>query len=146
MEMVLDVYKRALEPQRPVVCMDESPKQLIAETRIPISASPGKPARHDYEYKRCGVCNIFLACEPLAGKRSVKITETKTKQDWAFFLEHIASQYQGAEKITLTGFGTFSKVRRKAREGRNPQTGETIKIKARNAVKFKSGKALKDAI
>ena len=101
MEMVLDVYKRALDPQRPVVCMDESPKQLIAETRIPISASPGKPARHDYEYKRCGVCNIFLACEPLAGKRLLKITETKTKQDWAFFIEDIASQYQGAEKITL---------------------------------------------
>jgi len=79
----------------------ESPKQLISETRIPISVSPGKPARHDYEYKRCGVCNIFLACEPLAGKRLVKITETKTKQDWAFFLEDIASQYQGAEKITL---------------------------------------------
>ena len=101
MEMVLDVYKRALDPQRPVVCMDESPKQLIAETRIPISASPGKPARHDYEYKRCGVCNIFLACEPLAGKRLLKITETKTKQDWALFIEDIASQYQGAEKITL---------------------------------------------
>ena len=101
MEMVLEVYKRALDPQRPVVCMDESPKQLIAETRIPISASPGKPARHDYEYKRCGVCNIFLACEPLAGKRLLKITETKTKQDWALFIEDIASQYQGAEKITL---------------------------------------------
>jgi len=101
MEMVLDVYKRALDPQRPVVCMDESPKQLIAEKKIPISASPGKPARHDYEYKRCGVCNIFMACEPLAGKRLVKITDTKTKQDWALFLEDIADQYQGAEKITL---------------------------------------------
>jgi len=101
MEMVLDVYKRTLDSRYPVVCMDESPKQLIAETKIPISASPGKPARYDYEYKRCGVCNIFLACEPLAGKRLVKITERKTKQDWAFFLEDIASQYQGAEKITL---------------------------------------------
>lgn len=101
MEMVLDVYKRALDPRRPVVCMDESPKQLIAETKIPISASPGKPAKHDYEYKRCGVCNIFLACEPLAGKRLVKITNTKTKQDWALFLKDIAEQYQGAEKITL---------------------------------------------
>jgi len=81
--------------------MDESPKQLIAETKIPIPASPGKPARHDYEYKRCGVCNIFMACEPLAGKRIVEITETKTKQDWASFLEDIADQYQEAEKITL---------------------------------------------
>ena len=81
--------------------MDESPKQLIAETKVAISASPGHPARHDYEYKRCGVCNIFLACEPLAGKRMVKISERKTKQDWACFLEDIANQYAAAEKITL---------------------------------------------
>ena len=101
MEMVLDVYKRPLDSKYPVVCMDESPKQLIAETKTPISASPGKAVRHDYEYKRCGVCNIFMACEPLAGKRIVKITERKTKQDWSLFLEEIASHYQEAEKITL---------------------------------------------
>ena len=101
MEMVLDVYKRTLDPRYPVVCMDESPKQLITETKTPISASPGQPARHDYEYKRCGVCNIFMACEPLAGKRMVKITERKTKQDWALFLEEIASHYPEAEKIAL---------------------------------------------
>ncbi len=76
--MVLDVYKRPYDPRNPVICMDESPKQLIAETRIPVPCSPGKPARYDYEYKRCGMCNIFLACEPLAGKRMVKITERKT--------------------------------------------------------------------
>jgi len=101
MEKVLDVYKRPFDPFHPVVCMDESPKQLIGETKCPIPASPGQPARHDYEYSRCGVCNIFLACEPLAGKRMVKITERKTKQDWAFFLEEIAVQYNDAEKITL---------------------------------------------
>ena len=101
MEMVLCVYKRMLDPRYPVVCMDESPRQLIAETKVPISASPGRPARHDYEYKRCGVCNIFLACEPLAGERMVKVTERKTKQDWASFLEDIATQYEEAEKITL---------------------------------------------
>ena len=101
MERVLSVYKRILNPRNPVVCMDESPKQLIAETKVPISASPGQPARHDYEYKRCGVCNIFLACEPLAGKRMVKISDRKTKQDWACFLEDIANQYEEAEKITL---------------------------------------------
>ena len=101
MEMVLDVYKRPLDPCYPVVCMDESPKQLIAETRVPIPASPGQPEKHDYEYRRCGVCNIFLACEPLAGKRMVTITERKTKRDWAHFLEKIAGQYEGAEKITL---------------------------------------------
>jgi len=101
MEMVLDVYKRPFDPRYPVVCMDESPKQLIAETRISIPASPGQPARYDYEYRRCGVCNIFLACEPLAGKRMVKITERKTKRDRAYFLEEIADQYETAEKITL---------------------------------------------
>ena len=101
MERVLDVYKRPYNPRYPVVCMDESPKQLIAETRVPILASPGRPAMHDYEYRRCGVCNIFLACEPLAGKRMVTINERKTKRDWAFFLEEIAYQYESAERITL---------------------------------------------
>jgi hypothetical protein len=101
MEKVLDVYRRPLDPLHPVVCMDESPKQLIGETRHPIPASPGQPARHDYEYCRRGVCNIFLACEPLAGKRMVTITVRKTKQDWAHFVEEIADRYKKAEKITL---------------------------------------------
>ena len=97
----MDVYKRPYDPRYPVVCMDESPKQLIAETKTPVPASPGQPAKHDYEYKRCGVCNIFMSCEPLAGKRMVKITERKTKRDWACFLEEIASEYESAKKITL---------------------------------------------
>ena len=59
----MDVYKRPYDPKHPVVCMDESPKQLIAETKIPMGRSPGKVAKHDYEYKRCGVCNIFMASE-----------------------------------------------------------------------------------
>ena len=101
MERVLDVYKRPFDPLYPVICMDESPKQLIAETRVPIPVSPGQPAKHDYEYRRCGVCNIFLACEPLRGKRMVKITERRTKEDWARFLEEIADAYLHAERITL---------------------------------------------
>jgi hypothetical protein len=101
MEMVLDVYKRPFNPRNPVVCMDESPRQLIAETRIPVSCSPGKPAIYDYEYKRKGMCNIFLSCEPLTGKRMVKITERRTKQDWACYLEAITIQYENADKITL---------------------------------------------
>ena len=101
MESVLDVYKRPFSQKFPVVCMDESPKQLIGETKIPIPASGGSPAKYDYEYKRFGVCNIFMACEPLAGKRLVRITERKTKKDWAYFLEVIAMQYESAEKITL---------------------------------------------
>jgi hypothetical protein len=101
MEMVLDVYKRPFNPRFPVVCMDESPKQLIAEKKVPIAASPGKPAKYDYEYERRGVCNIFMACEPLAGKRMVRVAERKTKKDWAYFLKEIAAQYKNAEKITL---------------------------------------------
>ena len=101
MERVLEVHKRPFDPRYPVVCMDESPKQLIGETRIPIPASRGIPARHDYAYRRCGMCNIFLACEPLAGKRMVAITERKTKQDWAYFLQEIVGQYKSADKITL---------------------------------------------
>lgn len=100
MEMVLDVYMRPYDARYPVICMDESPKQLIAEKRSPLGVSPGRSARCDYEYRRCGVCNTFLACEPLAGKRIVKVNETKTKHDWAQFVEEIAFHYDDAEKIT----------------------------------------------
>lgn len=101
MEQVLDVYKRPYDARFPVVCMDESPRQLIAEVKVPIPASPGQPTRYDYEYKRCGTCNIFMANEPLAGERMVEVTDRKTKVDWALFVEKIASCYKHAEKITL---------------------------------------------
>ena len=101
MEMVLDVYERPFDPLHPIICMDESPKQLISETRKPIPAAPGRSDKYDYEYKRCGVSNIFLACEPLAGKRMIKITDRRTALDWASFIEEIAAQYEQAEKITL---------------------------------------------
>lgn len=101
MEKVLDVYRRPYDPKFPVICMDESPRQLIDEVKTPIPAAPGRPARHDYEYKRHGVCNVFMANEPLAGKRMVKITERKTKQDWACFIGEIEGRYNDAEKITL---------------------------------------------
>ena len=81
--------------------MDESPKQLIGETKTPIAVKPGSEERYDYEYVRNGVCNIFMCNEPLAGKRFVKVTERKTKQDWAVFMEEIVNQYIDAEKITL---------------------------------------------
>jgi len=77
------------------------PQQLIAETKSCIPASPGRAARYDYEYGRCGVCNIFLASESLAGKRIVRVTERKTKRDWACFPEETAVQYGRAEKTTL---------------------------------------------
>jgi len=101
MEQVLDVYKQPYDARFPVVCMDESPRQLIDEVKTPVPAEPGQPARQDYEYKRCGTCNIFMANEPLAGIRMVEVTERKTKIDWAFFVEKIASRYEDAEKITL---------------------------------------------
>ena len=101
MEKVLDVYKRPYTPRFPVICMDESPRQLIGEVKAPVPGAPGRPARYDYEYKRHGVCNVFMANEPLAGKRTVKVTERKTKQDWAHFIADVAEQYADAERITL---------------------------------------------
>jgi hypothetical protein len=101
MEKVLDVYKRPYNKKYPVICMDESPKQLIGEVRRPIKAKPGSVEKFDYEYVRNGVCNIFMSNEPLSGKRFVKVTERKTKQDWAYFVEEIANQYPDVEKITL---------------------------------------------
>jgi transposase len=100
MENVLDVYKRPYSSDYPVVCMDESPKQLIGETRITNRMKDGCKLI-DYEYSRKGVCNIFMANEPLAGKRIVKITKRKTKVDWAEFIKDIAENYPKAKKITL---------------------------------------------
>ena len=101
MEGVLDVYRRPYDAARPVVCMDETPRQLIRHTKTPIPASAGQPAREDYEYERCGVCNVFMASEPLAGRRMTKVTERKTRKDWAVFLQDIAEHYADAQRITL---------------------------------------------
>lgn len=102
MEYVLDVYKRPYNEHIPLVCMDESPKQLIRETRTAIPMKPGQPLREDYEYERCGVINVFLASEPLMGKRFIEITERKTKLDWANFIRKIADEwYKDASKIIL---------------------------------------------
>jgi len=82
--------------------MDESPKQLIRETRQPVPMSPGFIKKYDYEYARCGVCNVFMVNEPLAGKRYVKVTDQKTKNDWALLIREIADNlYVDAEIITL---------------------------------------------
>ena len=110
MENILEVYKRPYDPKRPVICMDESPKQLISEIKEPIKGKPGSVEKYDYEYKRAGVCNIFMANEPLRGKRYVKVTEKKKKQDWALYVKEIADKYKGAEKITLVmdNYGTHT--------------------------------------
>lgn len=101
MERVLEVYRRPYDPAFPVVCMDETPRQLIGETRVPIPMSPGRDARQDYEYRRLGTGTVFLATEPLAGKRMTQVTVRRTKTDWARFLEKLAAAYPQAEKITL---------------------------------------------
>ena len=101
MEQVLYVYRRPYDPAYPVVCMDETPRQLIAETRTPLPAGRGRTARYDHEYRRCDSCNVFMAMEPLAGKRMTKVTERRTKIDWAKFLADIAAHYVDAAKIVL---------------------------------------------
>jgi hypothetical protein len=101
MEQVLDVYKLAYDENYPVVCMDESPKQLI-EAIASTPMKPGQEARVDYEYIRHGMVNVFMANEPLKGKRLVEITECKTKTDWAKFMKRIADEmHPKAKKIRL---------------------------------------------
>ena len=102
MEDVLDVYQRPYDPKRPQVCLDEASKQLIGETRRPVSAKPGQPARVDYEYVRNGTANLFMVFEPLAGKRYVKVTDRRTKKDWAWCVKELVDKrYPAAEKIVL---------------------------------------------
>lgn len=102
MERVLDVYKKPYDEMHPVVCMDESPKQLISSTKSVVPMKKGQEQRIDYEYIRHGVVNIFMANEPLVGRRLVEVTQRKTKQDWARFVKRIADElYPDAKKITL---------------------------------------------
>jgi len=102
MEDVLEVYTRPYDPQRPQVCVDETSKQLVAETREPIPATPGQPARVDYEYERQGTANLFMVFEPLAGRRQVKVTERRTAVDFAHLLQEMSDeQYPQAETIVL---------------------------------------------
>jgi hypothetical protein len=100
---VLEVYKRPYDPKRPVVGMDEQPKQLIAETRPPLPAAPGCPKRVDYEYVREGVCVVWMFVEPLAGWRDVRVTDTKTAVDWAEQVRQLVDtpRYAKVERITL---------------------------------------------
>jgi len=100
MEDVLDVYQRPYDPLQPVVCIDETNKQLIEETRIP--CVPGQPEKVDYEYERNGVANIFMIAEPLAGKRETIVNETRNATDFAHVLKHTSDvMYPHAEKIIL---------------------------------------------
>ena len=102
MEDVLEVYKRPYDPKRPVVCLDETSKQLIGEVATPELAAPGQVAHYDYEYVRNGVANIFMISEPLAGQREVEVTDRRTKKDYALCLRKLADEmYPDAEAIVL---------------------------------------------
>jgi hypothetical protein len=102
MEDVLEVYKRPYDSERPAVCLDETSKQLIGETREPVPAAPGQAAHYDYEYVRNGVANLFMIFEPLAGRREVEVTDRRTKRDWALCVRKISDElYPEAEKIVL---------------------------------------------
>jgi hypothetical protein len=102
MEDVLEVYQRPFDPQRPVICMDEASKQLVAEVRQPLPPEPGKPLRYDCEYERRGTCNIFMFCEPLRGWRHVRVTQRRTRVDWAFALRALLDEeYRDVERVVL---------------------------------------------
>ncbi len=102
MEDVLDVYHRPRDPECPVVCLDETSKQLIAETRVPIPAKPGRPGRIDYEYERNGTANIFMLFAPLEGRRHVEVTDRHTAADYAHLLKQVSDTwFPNAPKIAL---------------------------------------------
>ncbi len=103
MEQVLEVYQRPYDPLRPVVCMDEQPKQLISEVRPPIPVAPGRPSRTDHEYVRHGSCNVWMFVEPLGCWRDVRVTDRKTKTDWAIQMKKLIDhrRFATAEKITI---------------------------------------------
>lgn len=139
MEMVLDVYKRPYDQRFPVVCMDESPKQLIEDARPSLPLAPGREKRVDYEYIRHGVANVFMASEPLADTRFTQVTKHKTKREWAQFVRMISAKYPDAKRITLVmdNFsthlaGAFSK-RSNRRRPRVYGTGSSLFIRLSTA-------------
>jgi hypothetical protein len=102
MEDVLEVYQRPHDPRRPLVCLDETSKQLIIETRAPIAAKPGQPERLDYEYERNGVANLFMMFAPLEGWQHVKVTDRRTAVDYAHALKDLSdTHFPDADKIVL---------------------------------------------
>jgi hypothetical protein len=102
MEDILELYHRPYDPNKPLICMDETSKQLVKETRSPIAATPGQLARYDYEYERNGVSNIFMFYEPFGGKRYVSITDRRTKRDWAIQIKELLDvRFPTAKTIVL---------------------------------------------
>lgn len=96
---VLDLYALPYNAQQPVVCVDEKPKQLLDNKREPLKMQPGKAEKYDYEYKRCGTANVFVAVEPRAGKRVTQVTSQRTKKDFAKFIQEVLMHYPHAQKL-----------------------------------------------
>lgn len=102
MEDVLEVYQRPYDPARPVVCLDETSRQLIEETRVPLPAQPGKAAKMDYEYRRNGVVDLFMMFEPLAGVRHVEVTDSRKREDFALCVKKLVDiDYPDCERVVL---------------------------------------------
>jgi hypothetical protein len=102
MEDVLSVYTRPYDARFPVVCLDETSKQLLADARPAEPVRPGRPTRIDYEYRRLGTANVFVACEPLRGWRQTWVTERRTKRDWAWIIQELLDMhYPTAERLVL---------------------------------------------
>ncbi len=102
MEDVLTVYQRPLDAENPVVCVDESSKQLVKETRLPIPMQEGQAERYDYEYERNGVANLFILFAPFQGWRHIKVTDRRSKQDWAQVMKDIVDiHFPEAKRITI---------------------------------------------
>ena len=102
MEDVLDVYQRPYDPAKPVICLDETSRQLIEETRVTLPALPGKTAKVDYEYRRNGVVDLFMMFEPLSGQRHVEVTDTRKREDFALCVKKLVDiYYPNAEKVVL---------------------------------------------
>ena len=99
---LLDLYARPFRAKEPVMCLDEKSKQLLKDSRPPLSIKPGRPLRQDYEYVRTGTCNLFVAVEPKGGRRTVRVTEHRAKTDFVAFVRHLLEQvYAPARRIHL---------------------------------------------
>lgn len=102
MEDILDLYAEDYQKNRPVICFDEFPYQLISEVRKPLPARKGQPERYDYEYRREGTCNVFICLQPLAGWRYVKVTKRRTKQDFAYIMKDLVeTHFKDADTIRI---------------------------------------------
>ena len=114
MENVLSLYQEPYDPERPVVCFDEHPTQLIEQVREPQPAEPGRVEREDYHYKRVGTKNLFLASEPLDGWRAISVTDRRTTADWIGFMQQLVEEhYPNAEciRVVLDNLSTHNPVK-----------------------------------